>query len=90
MTKNKSQDNSQITDLQVFPMKNLRESLTMTQAQCAVALGVSTSKISSAERGLSEPVFTIKQVKKLCKLANKKLDEMPDYLGKDFNAKEKQ
>ncbi len=63
-------------------MKDLRESLNMNQAQFAVALGVSTSKISSAERGLSEPVFTIKQVKKLCDLAGKQIEEMPDYLGK--------
>ncbi len=84
MPKKKSQHKSETTQDQVLPMKDVREALNMSQEQFAVALGVSTSKISSAERGLSEPVFTIKQVKKLCKLANKSLDEMPDYVGKDY------
>ena len=84
MTKKKSQHIPETPDNQGFPMKDLRESVNMNQAQFAVALGVSTSKISTAERGLSEPVFTIKQVKALCKLLNKSLDEMPDYLGKGF------
>ncbi|MEL6494103.1 MAG: helix-turn-helix transcriptional regulator [Cyanobacteria bacterium J06623_7] len=88
MPKKKSQDNPKTADKQGFPMKEVRESLNMSQEQFAVALGVSTSKISTAERGLSEPVFTIKQVKKLCELAKKTLDEMPDYLGKDYQTEE--
>ena len=84
MTKSKSQGNSQAQHNQAMPLKEIREEIDLNQAQLAVALGVSTSKISSAERGLSEPVFTIKQVKKLCKLANKSLDDMPDHLGKDY------
>ena len=86
MPKKKSQIKSDISPNQVFPMKKIREELDMTQAQFAVALGIDTSTVSRAERGLSEPVFTIKQVKKLCKLTNKPIDEMPDYLGKDLLA----
>ena len=84
MTKNKSQGNSQAQQNQAMPLKEIREELDMTQAKFAGAIGVDASTVSRAERGLSEPVFTIKQVKDLCKLANKNLDEMPDYLGKDF------
>ncbi len=78
MNKNKSQDNN------VMPLKSLREELGFTQSQLAHALGVSDMKISRSERGESEPVFTIKQIKTLCKLLGKSIEEMPDYLGKDY------
>ncbi|MEL6580036.1 MAG: helix-turn-helix transcriptional regulator [Cyanobacteria bacterium J06621_12] len=83
MSKKKSQGKSETQQKQAMPLKEIREELDMTQAKFAAALSVDASTISRAERGLSEPVFTIKQVKDLCKLAKKSLDQMPDYLGKD-------
>ncbi len=84
MPKNKSQEISEAHQNQTMPLRQIRDNLNMTQAQFAIALGIDASTVSRAERGLSEPVFTIKQVKELCKLAKKKIDEMPDYLGKDY------
>ena len=78
MNKNKSQEKK------VFPMKSIREELGFTQRELAIALGVDAMTISRAERGLYEPVFTIKQTKILCKLLGKRIEDLPDYLGKDF------
>ncbi|MEG4807922.1 helix-turn-helix transcriptional regulator [Microcoleus sp. F8-D1] len=63
------------------PLKAIREELDMTQAQFAVALGIDTSTVSRCERGLSEIALTVIQVKRLCKLTGKTLDQLPDYLG---------
>jgi len=63
------------------PLKAIREELDMTQVQFAIALGVDPSTISRCERGRSEIEFTLLQVKRLCKLTGKSLDELPDYLG---------
>lgn len=92
MTKRKSQSetkNQAETKNQVFPMKWIREELGMSQMELATALGVSCSKLSAAETGKSEPVFTMKQVKILCQLTGKTVDEFPDYLGKDVTKKSK-
>ncbi|MFM2310822.1 MAG: hypothetical protein RLZZ04_98 [Cyanobacteriota bacterium] len=70
-----------------IPMKWIREELGMTQMELATALGVATSKLSAAENGKSEPVFTMKQVKILCSLLGKGIDEMPEYLGRDYLTK---
>jgi transcriptional regulator with XRE-family HTH domain len=68
----------------LFPMKSIREELGLSQRELAIALGISEMTISRAERGVNEPVFTIKQTKILCKLLGKQIDELPEYLGKDF------
>lgn len=68
----------------VYRMKSLRDELGFTQRELAIALGVDAMTISRAERGLYEPVFTIKQTKILCKLLKKQIDELPEYLGKDY------
>ena len=65
-------------------MKSIREELGLSQRQLAIALGISEMTISRAERGVNEPVFTIKQTKILCKLLGKQIEELPEYLGKDF------
>lgn len=66
----------------VVPLKAIREQLGMTQAEFAVAIGIDPSTVSRCERGMSEPSLTILQTKRLCKLVEKGLDELPDYLGK--------
>ena len=81
MPKEKSQH---LSDRVSLPMREIREELGMTQVQFAVAIGVDPGTISRAERGLTEPVFTIKQTKVLCKLLGKQIEDLPDYLGKGF------
>ena len=82
MYKNKSQaDNSNKYN---FPMKAIREELGLSQVKFAAAIGIDPKTVSRAERGLTEPVFTIKQVKSLCKLMKTPIEELPDYLGKDL------
>jgi transcriptional regulator with XRE-family HTH domain len=63
-------------------LRKIRELLDLSQAQFAVAIGIDTSTVSRCERGLSEITLTVLQMKRLCKLTGKTLDELPDYLGK--------
>lgn len=63
------------------PLRAIRKELGMTQAQFAVALGIDTSTVSRCERGLSEIALTLWQVKRLCRLTQKSLDQLPDHLG---------
>ncbi|MEG3838913.1 helix-turn-helix transcriptional regulator [Microcoleus sp. herbarium14] len=69
------------------PLKAIREELDMTQAQFAVALGIDTSTVSRCERGLSEIALTLLQVKRLCRLTGKTLDQLPDYLSQPSSSK---
>jgi len=50
----------------------------LTQKAIADALGVTEQAVRNWERGKNEPRFTIQQMKLLCQLVNRKLDEMPD------------
>ena len=63
------------------PLRAIREELDMTQAQFAYELGIHTSTVSRCERGLSEIALTLLQVKRLCQLTGKTLDQLPDRLG---------
>ncbi len=60
----------------------------MTQVQFAVALGIDTSTVSRCERGLSEIALTLWQVKCLCMLTGKTLDQLPDHLGREADIEE--
>ncbi len=82
MYKNKSQVEKPGNN-QEFPMKAIRDELGLSQVKLAAALGIDPKTVSRAERGLTEPVFTVKQIKILCKLLDKPVEELPDYLGKD-------
>lgn len=72
----------QNSDEVVVPLKAIRERLGMTQAEFAVAIGIDPSTVSRCERGITEISLTILQMKRLCQLTQKNLDELPDYLGK--------
>ncbi|HLP87478.1 MAG TPA: helix-turn-helix transcriptional regulator [Nostocaceae cyanobacterium] len=72
----------QNSDEVVVPLKAIREQLGMTQAEFAVAIGIDPSTVSRCERGITEISLTILQMKRLCQLTQKNLDELPDYLGK--------
>lgn len=73
---------------QKTPLKAIREELGITQVQFAVALGIDTSTVSRCERGLSEIALTLWQVKYLCKLTGKTLDQLPDHLGREADTEE--
>lgn len=62
-------------------IRAIRADLGLTQLDFAVAIGTTPSTVSRWERGMSEPELTIVQVKRLCKLSGKTLDELPDFLG---------
>ena len=83
MIEDKSQEEVS-KDKEVFPMKEIRESTGLSQVKFAAAIGIDPSTVSRAERGVSEPVFTALQMKKFCRLAKKSIEEIPDYLGKDY------
>lgn len=74
----------QNSDEVVVPLKAIREQLGMTQAEFAVAIGIDPSTVSRCERGITEISLTILQMKRLCQLTQKNLDELPDYLGKQL------
>ena len=82
MIESKSQvDKSDKKD--IFPMKAIREATKLSQVKFAAAIGIDPATVSRAERGVTEPVFTALQMKKLCRLTKKSIEEIPDYLGKD-------
>lgn len=67
---------------ETVPLKVLREQLELSQSEFAVVLGVDPGTVSRCERGLTELTLTLFQVKLLCRLTGKTLEELPDYLGK--------
>lgn len=73
---------------QKTPLKAIREELGMTQAQFAVALDIDTSTVSRCERSLSEIALTLWQVKRLCKLTGRTLDQLPDRLVREADIEE--
>lgn len=59
----------------------LRIEAGLTQRDIAAALGVSEQTVRNWEQGKHDPRLTIPQVKKLCRLLKKSLDELPDSFG---------
>lgn len=59
----------------------LRLEAGLTQKQIADELGVSEQTVRNWEQGKHLPRLTIPQVKKLCRLIGKSLDEIPDDFG---------
>ena len=53
----------------------------LTQKQIADELGVSEQTVRNWEQGKHPPRLTIPQVKKLCRLLQKELSELPDNFG---------
>ncbi len=66
-----------------YPIKKIREELKMTQLEFANAIGVTPGSVSRWERGIHEPIFTMFQMKRLCRLTGRFPDDFPDILGKD-------
>lgn len=57
---------------------SLRLKAGLTQKAIADALGVTEQAVRNWERGKNEPRFTIQQMKLLCKMLGRSLDEMPE------------
>ena len=63
------------------PLMRLRVQRFMTQKQLAEALGVTEATVSNWESGRSVPKLTPVQFKKLLKILQITVDELPDQFG---------
>ena len=63
------------------PLKRLRVKRFMTQKQLGKALGVTEMTVSNWESGRSVPKLTPVQFKKLLKVLQITVDELPDQFG---------
>lgn len=59
----------------------MREVLGLTQKDIADELGVTEQTVRNWEHGRSVPKLTIPQMKRLCRLLQRPLEEMPDSFG---------
>lgn len=59
----------------------LRRELNLTQKAVAEALQISEQTVRNWENGRTVPQLTIPQVKRLCELLHRSLNEIPDYFG---------
>jgi DNA-binding XRE family transcriptional regulator len=59
----------------------MRESLGLTQKDIADELGVTEQTVRNWEHGRSIPKLTIPQVKRLCILLKRPLEDIPDSFG---------
>lgn len=67
-------------------LTKMREELGLTQEDVAKELGVTSRTIINWENGHHEPRLTIRQMKALCRLLHKPIEDIPD----DFCAKSAQ
>jgi transcriptional regulator with XRE-family HTH domain len=63
------------------PLKKLREEAGLSQQELAYRIGVGVTTISRWERGVSEAMLTVPQMKALCKELGKSIEELPDEFG---------
>ncbi|MDX2215288.1 MAG: helix-turn-helix transcriptional regulator [Oculatellaceae cyanobacterium bins.114] len=64
----------------------LRRQLKLTQKNVADELGISEQTVRNWENGKTTPQLTIPQMKRLCNLLQRSLEEVPDYFGPIENA----
>lgn len=76
--RNKSSSSSDEND---SPLKKLREEAGLSQQELASSIGVGVTTVSRWERGVSEAMLTVPQMKALCKLLGKSIEELPDEFG---------
>jgi transcriptional regulator with XRE-family HTH domain len=62
------------------PLKKLREEAGLSQEGLARIIGVASATISRWERG-SPAMLTVPQMKALCKVFGKSIEELPDEFG---------
>ncbi|HAA26402.1 MAG TPA: XRE family transcriptional regulator [Cyanobacteria bacterium UBA8553] len=63
------------------PLKKLREEAGFSQQELAYRIGVGVTTISRWERGVSEAMLTVPQMKALCRELGKSIEELPDEFG---------
>ncbi|CAA9215629.1 hypothetical protein AVDCRST_MAG92-302 [uncultured Coleofasciculus sp.] len=76
--RNKSSSSSEENE---SPLKKLREEAGLSQQELASSIGVGVTTVSRWERGVSEAMLTVPQMKALCKLLGKSIEELPDEFG---------
>lgn len=59
----------------------LRQELNLTQKQIADELGVTEQTVRNWEQGKVSPKLTIPQMKVLCRLLQRSIEDVPDDLG---------
>lgn len=63
------------------PLKRLREETGLSQQALSHNIGVAVTTISRWERGASVAMLTVPQMKALCKVLGKSIEELPDEFG---------
>jgi transcriptional regulator with XRE-family HTH domain len=63
------------------PLKRLREEAGLSQQALSHRIGVAVTTISRWERGESVAMLTVPQMKALCKVFGKSIEELPDEFG---------
>ena len=63
------------------PLKKLREEAGLSQEGLARIIGVASATISRWERGASPAMMTVPQMKALCNVFGKSIEELPDEFG---------
>ena len=62
------------------PLNKLREEAGLSQQELATRIGVAVATISRWERG-APAMLTVPQMKALCKVFGKSIEELPDEFG---------
>ena len=62
------------------PLKKLREEAGLSQQELATRIGVAVATISRWERG-APAMLTVPQMKAMCKVFGKSIEELPDEFG---------
>lgn len=60
---------------------NLRRQLELTQKDVADTIGVSEQTVRNWENGRTMPMLTVPQMKSLCKLLKRSIEDVPDWFG---------
>ncbi len=63
----------------------LRKELDLTQRDIAEALGVTEQTVRNWEQGKAVPRLTIPQMKVLCRILKRPIEDLPDYFGPKNN-----
>jgi len=63
------------------PLKKLREEAGLSQEGLARIIGVASATISRWERGASPAMMSVPQMKALCRVFGKSIEELPDEFG---------
>jgi transcriptional regulator with XRE-family HTH domain len=62
-------------------LKKLREEAGLSQEGLARIIGVASATISRWERGASPAMMSVPQMKALCRVFGKSIEELPDEFG---------